>query len=160
MHHWERVGRSHSDCRHLARHLVYKWQRRGHTRKLLRLSLLRLLRARLALLDLLRRRWHPAWAKVSLQHGEVLRGLESCVEQTGQRMLVALPLPVAFDLQPCLVLAAHLDDVRVARTAVREPRLSCTTRSALLAAATCRRTASAMPEGMAGGRGARRAEEV
>ena len=54
-----------------------------------------------------------ASAKIALHHGKVLRGLKSSVEQTWQRMLIAFPLPIAFDLEASLILAAHLDDVGV-----------------------------------------------
>ena len=100
-----------------------------------------------------RRRLHTISIKVTLQDGEVLSGLQSCIEEARQWMLllIALPLPVSFDLQPGLILAAHLDDVGAA--CAREPLLE--HEAGLVGPcnlpATCWRTAAAMPEGMAGG---------
>lgn len=67
--------------------------------------------ARLAVLDLPWRRRHTVGAEVPLDHGEVLGDFLRSVEQTGLRILIALLLPVAFGLQPGLVLAAHFDDI-------------------------------------------------
>ena len=55
--------------------------------------------AAVTIIDLIWRRCHTLSTKVSLQHGKVLCGLKSSVEQTGKRMLIAFPLPITFDLE-------------------------------------------------------------